>query len=142
MSGPFFKWAHDEERLAENIAETVRQAAPKRIRNRERGYTAEEAVVVLKACRGYEPKADEFGRVHEPPESVAAKRWAPVETWASTPAEINLAVLGHVKKLTAMSGNPEPKRSGPTKEQRQANVAAGLDPDFDRDGLARLRSMR
>lgn len=68
--------------------------------------------------------------------------WTPAETWASTPAEINLALRGHVGKLNAMNGQSEPKRKEPTREQRQANVAAGLDPDFDRDGLERLRSMR
>lgn len=73
-----FKWAHENERLPENVAALVKQQKPKRQRSREAGYTDVEAVTVLKASRSYEPKEDEFGRVRETPESVSAKRWVPI----------------------------------------------------------------
>lgn len=73
-----FLWAHENERLPENVAGTVKQPKPKRQRTREAGYTDAEAVTVLKASRSYMPKEDEFGRVRETPESVSAKRWVPL----------------------------------------------------------------
>lgn len=44
-----FLWAHENERLPENVAGTVKQPKPKRQRTREAGYTDVEAVTVLKA---------------------------------------------------------------------------------------------
>lgn len=73
-----FQWAHDNERLPENVAASVKQPKPKRQRAREAGYTDAEALTVLKASRSYEPKADEYGRIREKPESVNAKRWVPL----------------------------------------------------------------
>jgi integrase len=73
-----FQWAHDNERLPENPAATVKQAKPKKQRSREAGYTDAEAVKVLTLSRSYEPKADEYGRVRETPASVNAKRWVPL----------------------------------------------------------------
>ena len=69
--------------------------------------------------------------------------WTPAETWAATPNEITQALAGHVAKLTATSGasNDAPSRPGPSKAERQSNRDAGLDPDFDRAGLQRLREM-
>ncbi|MBL4930048.1 integrase [Tabrizicola sp. KVB23] len=73
-----FLWAHDNERLPENPAATVKQAKPKKQRAREAGYTDAEAVNILKASRSYQPKSDPGGRVRETPESINAKRWVPI----------------------------------------------------------------
>lgn len=71
-------WAVENERLTENVAATVKQPKKKKVYGRERGYTDAEAVFVLKASRSYEPKTDEYGRVRETAQSVAAKRWVPL----------------------------------------------------------------
>ena len=73
-----FKWAHENERLPEDVASSVKQPKPRRVLAREKGYTNAEAKVVLKASRSYEPQPDEFGRIREKPQSVAAKRWVPI----------------------------------------------------------------
>ena len=72
------KWAHDEERLPENIAATVRQPKPKKQRARDPGYSDSEALAILKASQTYEAKPDAFGIVREKEQSVAAKRWVPL----------------------------------------------------------------
>ena len=72
------KWAHDEERLPENIAATVRQSKPKKQRVRDPGYSDKEALTILRATRAYEAKPDAFGVVREKEQSVAAKRWVPL----------------------------------------------------------------
>lgn len=71
-------WAVDNDRLPENVAATVRQPKPKKQYARERGYTDEEAVAVLKASRVYMPKADEFGYVRETEKAANVKRWVPI----------------------------------------------------------------
>ncbi len=71
-------WALENERLAENVAQNVRQPKPKKVYGREKGYTDAEAVRLLKASRSYQPNADQKGRVREMPNLIAAKRWVPI----------------------------------------------------------------
>jgi Phage tail assembly chaperone protein, TAC len=66
--------------------------------------------------------------------------WTPAETWAATPTEIVQALEGKIAHLTAMNGGSDAKPSDTTDEQRQANITAGLDPDFDRAGLNALKA--
>ena len=68
-------------------------------------------------------------------------RWPPSEVWNASVAEIVTALEARAEReLRQASIQPE---GAPAKaEQRQANIAAGLDPDFDRAGLARLKAMR
>lgn len=73
-----FGWAVDNERLTENVAASVRQPKPRKVRSREKGFTDEEALAVLRISRSYEPNADHFGYVREKAHLVAAKRWAPI----------------------------------------------------------------
>ncbi len=73
-----FAWAHENERLPENVAEKVRQAKPRTVAGREKGYTDAEAVVVLRASRQHVPQPNQFGYVRETPHMTAAKRWAPL----------------------------------------------------------------
>ncbi|MDE4173657.1 integrase [Phaeobacter sp. PT47_59] len=72
------KWAVENERLPENVAQDVRQGKSKKVYGRERGYTDVEAEKVLKASRGYAPHSDEKGRVREKPNLIAAKEWVPI----------------------------------------------------------------
>lgn len=67
--------------------------------------------------------------------------WSAADTWAATPAEIAQAFEGKVSMLKAIhgAGDEEPTTTGPSEEQRAANVAAGLDPEFDRAGLRALK---
>jgi hypothetical protein len=67
--------------------------------------------------------------------------WTPSETWAATPTEITQALEGRVAHLIAMnggSGNTEVTSASAA--QREENIAAGLDPDFDRAGLQALKA--
>ena len=71
-------WAVENERLAENVAATVKQPKPRRIRSREKGFTDDEASKLLGASRVYRPNEDDMGRVREKHELVAAKQWVPI----------------------------------------------------------------
>lgn len=73
-----FKWAHENERLPDNPALTVRQPKPRSVKSREKGYTTPEATAVLQASRNYQPKADPFGKVREQPKTTALKVWGPI----------------------------------------------------------------
>ena len=73
-----FTWAHENERLPENVAATVRQPKPRKVRSRERGYTDVEALAVLRASRAHQPRPNQFGFVRETAHMTAAKRWAPL----------------------------------------------------------------
>ena len=68
--------------------------------------------------------------------------WTPTEAWNATLLEITDAFDGHTTKLKAMHGGDETDTAtGTDAAQRQANIDAGLDPDFDRQGLQALRGM-
>jgi integrase len=73
-----FGWAHENERLPENVAATVKQPRPRKVKSREKGYTDQEALTVLTASINYQPKPNQVGYVRETPRHTAAKRWAPV----------------------------------------------------------------
>jgi len=73
-----FAWAHENERLSENVAALVRQPKPRKVQSRERGYTDSEALAVLHAARSHVPKPNQFGFVRETPHMTAAKQWAPL----------------------------------------------------------------
>ena len=68
-------------------------------------------------------------------------RWTPEQTYAATIPEIALALEGHIDLLKATNGAADEDVTGATDAQRQANIEAGLDPEFDRDGLTALRGM-
>lgn len=67
--------------------------------------------------------------------------WTPAETWAATPTEITQALEGRVAHLIAMNGGAgNTGATGTSAAQRQENIAAGLDPEFDRAGLQALKA--
>lgn len=73
-----FAWAVENDRLPENVAQTVKQRKARKVYGRERGYTDAEAVKVLKASRTYEPHPDSTGRVRESEQMANLKRWVPI----------------------------------------------------------------
>ena len=67
--------------------------------------------------------------------------WTPAETWAATPTEITQALEGRVAHLIAMNGGTGiTETTSASAAQRQENIDAGLDPDFDRAGLQSLKA--
>lgn len=68
-------------------------------------------------------------------------QWPPEAVWKATPTELAFALDAHTKKLTALHGAAEDDESTLSDDQRQANEAAGLDPEFDREGLQALKRL-
>ncbi|MFN3663841.1 hypothetical protein [Yoonia sp.] len=69
--------------------------------------------------------------------------WTPDAAWNATPSEITSAFAGHLQKLKAIHGAHDDQNNDTTTmtaEQRAANEEAGLDPDFDREGLRALKA--
>ncbi|MQT12022.1 tyrosine-type recombinase/integrase [Segnochrobactrum spirostomi] len=72
------KWATENDRIETNVAEKVRQHVPKKALEREQGFTDEEATRILRATLRYKPAHSSNPATREAPETVAAKRWAPL----------------------------------------------------------------
>lgn len=69
--------------------------------------------------------------------------WTPHTAWNATLPEILCAFEGHTDKLKAIHGSAdEDATDSPSMsaDQRQANIGAGLEPDFDRAGLHALKA--
>ncbi|WP_439559906.1 phage tail assembly chaperone [Roseinatronobacter sp.] len=67
--------------------------------------------------------------------------WPPSEVWNASPAELEAAFMAHVDRLVMLTpGADTPEDTAAKDAQRNANVAAGLDPDFDREGLRALKA--
>ncbi|MEH6521105.1 hypothetical protein [Sulfitobacter sp.] len=67
--------------------------------------------------------------------------WTPDTAWNATIPEITNAFSGHMDMLKAIHGGGDDAEQSGTPDQRQANIDAGLDPEFDRAGLAALKNM-
>lgn len=65
--------------------------------------------------------------------------WTPEQAWNATPAEIDRAYRAHLEKLKAIHGGGTDNKE-PDPEQIERNIAAGLDPEFDRAGLHALKA--
>ncbi len=66
--------------------------------------------------------------------------WPPEAAWNATMPEILIAIEGHAERLKVIHGSAdEEPESTLSPEQRQANIDAGLDPEFDRAGLHGLK---
>ena len=69
--------------------------------------------------------------------------WTPETAWNATPQEITDAFEGHMAMLKAIHGSADDEQAdnGPTPAQRKENAELGLDPEFDRAGLAALKEL-
>ncbi|REF70266.1 phage tail assembly chaperone [Paracoccus versutus] len=68
--------------------------------------------------------------------------WPPSEVWQASPAEIDAILRARLDRLEAMeaAANGDPHKPAMSAEQRQANEAAGLDPEFNRHALRALKA--
>lgn len=65
--------------------------------------------------------------------------WPPSEVWNASVAEIVTALEAKADRELRQAG-VRPADTQTNEAQRQANIDAGLDPDFDRAGLQRLKA--
>jgi integrase len=72
------RWAVENDRLEVNVAEKVRQEVPKKVLEREQGFTDTEAIKVLRASRNHTPALTNNPATTEAAQTTAAKRWAPI----------------------------------------------------------------
>jgi integrase len=72
------RWASENDHLPTNEVKTVRQQVPRKVQTREKGYTTEEAVRILKASLSHMPsfRANPANRTSE--HITAARRWVPL----------------------------------------------------------------
>ena len=72
------RWASENDHLPTNEAITVRQQVTRKIQTREKGYTTEEAVKILKASLRHMPAERANPSNRESAHITAAKRWVPL----------------------------------------------------------------
>lgn len=72
------RWASENDHLPTNEVKTVRQQVPRKVQTREKGYTTEEAVKVLKASLKHMPAERVNPSNRESAHITAAKRWVPL----------------------------------------------------------------
>jgi hypothetical protein len=69
--------------------------------------------------------------------------WPPATAWAATLPEILSAFDGHIEQLKAVHGTADEGTTDTpamSADQRQSNIDAGLDPEFDRAALHALKA--
>lgn len=68
--------------------------------------------------------------------------WTPEAAWNATPTEITRAHAAQIDRLmtTGILSRDEKPGKAPDPEQAARNVAAGLEPEFDRAGLRALKA--
>lgn len=66
--------------------------------------------------------------------------WPPSEVWQASVAEIIAALEAESDRLLMMAGEGGKKQHRMSQAERQANLEAGLDPEFDRTGLQALKA--
>lgn len=71
-------WAHANDLIKENPSEKVTQEVPKKVRNREKGFTEEEAIIILNAAISHRPKDTGNPRTTESPHTTATINWVPL----------------------------------------------------------------
>ncbi|MCC0003824.1 MAG: tyrosine-type recombinase/integrase [Methylobacteriaceae bacterium] len=69
-------WAVDAGKLEVNVAAGVKMRVPKKTRDRESGFTNDEATAILNAVTNYIPKVSANQRTREGAKMTGAKRWA------------------------------------------------------------------
>ncbi|MEO9335968.1 tyrosine-type recombinase/integrase [Mesorhizobium sp. SB112] len=72
------KWAVANDKLDSNVADQVRQEVPRKQLSREKGFTDNEALVILRAARDHVAAVTDNPATMERPQTTAAKRWSPI----------------------------------------------------------------
>ncbi len=72
------RWSFANARIDTDVTERVKQEVPTKVQSREKGFTDDEAVLVLKASLGYQPKHSPNLANRESAHITAAKRWVPI----------------------------------------------------------------
>lgn len=72
------KWAVEEDYLETSVASSVRQKVQRRVLSREKGYTDDEAINVLRFSLDYSPAQTGNSRTTETAKTTSAKRWIPL----------------------------------------------------------------
>ncbi|WP_036264405.1 tyrosine-type recombinase/integrase [Methylocapsa aurea] len=88
-------FAAENDKIAENVAAgvKVRFTAPKL--NRSKGFTPDEAAVVLKAALAHVPKPSDNPQTREGPHLTAAKKWVP---WICAHSGARVAEITQLRK--------------------------------------------
>lgn len=124
---PFF------EAVSEPLRELVLMFVPAPVQRLEKGHPTTGVRMTF---------AEMFAELYDA--ATGWLEWTPEQAWNATPTEINRAYIAHEKKLKAIhgSGDDRSQASRETSDPEQAahNVAAGLDPEFDRAGLQALKA--
>lgn len=87
------------------------------------------------------PWAEVYGTLYDT--ATGWLGWTPETAWNATPTEITRAMSAHYDRLVTtgilVRDDKQPAAKAPDPEQAARNVAAGLDPEFDRDSLRALK---
>ena len=71
------RWAREESKITENPAAEVRIKVAEKVQNREKGFTAQEALAILKVALAYQPPKAHSSATRESEFVTDAKRWLP-----------------------------------------------------------------
>jgi hypothetical protein len=89
------RWAHENDKVENDFASTVRVKAPKRRLDREQGHTLDEAKQILAAALHHRPVDTGNPRTTEGKYLTAAKRWAP---WLAAHAGARISEITQLRK--------------------------------------------
>ena len=98
-------WAVDAGALETNVAAGVKVRVPKKTRDREAGFTDQEAAAILKTVRAYTPKPSANPRTRESVQITAAKRWVP---WLCALTGARVAEICQLRKSDIRLDDPTP----------------------------------
>lgn len=71
-------WAQANDLIQHNPADKVSQEVPKKIRNREKGFTQDEAILIIKNTTAHKPKDTGNPRTTESAHMTATINWVPL----------------------------------------------------------------
>lgn len=96
------RWAHENDRIENNPAATVRVKVPKRQSDREQGHRLEEAKAILKAALDHRPVDTGNPQTTESAYITAAKKWVP---WLAAHTGARVAEVTQLRKQDVVTKN-------------------------------------
>lgn len=90
-----FAWAQGNLKIDQNPARDIRVKVRRKPKLREKGFTDDEALAILKAARNYVPPPSSNPATRERPPMTAAKRWVP---WLAAHTGARVAELTQLRK--------------------------------------------